>query len=284
MPDTSTIPIGFLNVVASPHPQGIYHNALQQASLEPVQYRGRDWAIIKPPSKSQSDTQIYEGQICVWTDVNPEEPSIDKTTFQEEIVGDNLKKVFEKQGFNNRTFSYALDENTHKIAIELKNELGKTLSIHLAGKIFQKALERLNTGETTYEVTVQPTEDALKNVLDLHRIDKISILLKRPNPGDHRGDDAEQILRELDDQKLKSAVYQFNRQPGTDGIKLNSRNLTRASVAAENGNVQSSGLNENEQKVHRSTKEYPLVIQKIIDKATSHLIAIRDEVKRFRAT
>ncbi len=128
-----------------------------------------------------------------------------------------------------------------------------------------------------------PDEDALSTVLSLDRLDKIIIVLKRPNPGDHHGEDAERILEELHEQNIKRAEYQFSRQSGTDGIVLNEDNETRAEVAASNGHVASAGL-DNGRRISRSTKEYPKIVRRTLAAGTLFVSAIRDELRRFRGT
>lgn len=275
------VQVGFLNVVASPHPNGIYVEALEKVANTPTNLRGRDFAIITPPRQMEREEGLYQGMISVWTDIDSSEPSIDKSTFRQQDVEAALKKVFAERGFNNRSFTYVLDTETHTIAIELLNSLGKTLSIRQAGRLFERLLSAVNKQGQTFDVTILPEEDALSRVLGLERLDKIVIVLKRPNPGDHHGTDAEDILRELHEQNMKRAEYTFSRQPGTDGIHLNEDNQTRAEVASVNGHVESSGLDQGE-RLHRSTQEYPKIVRRILAAGTTFASAVASEVKRFR--
>jgi hypothetical protein len=130
---------GFINIVASPHPVGIYPQSLENVAGDPVQYYGNNWAAILAPNNSAGDAELYEGILTVWTDVDSSEPSIDKSTLQKKDVESSLKKIFEERGFNNRSFNYVLDNVTHKIAVELKNDQGKTISVKQVGKIFDVA-------------------------------------------------------------------------------------------------------------------------------------------------
>jgi hypothetical protein len=109
----------------------------------------------------------------------------------------------------------------------------------------------------------------------------VDILLKRPNIGDHDDGDAEEVLRELFEQNIKQAEYTFARQPGTDGINLNEENTTRAGVAAENGYVKSSGIDEYGNRDKRSTKEYPKIIPLVLA-AGAAIALLRQQAKSFR--
>jgi len=282
MPEERTISVGFVNIVATPHPPGIYPAALADVANKPVRVRGNDWAILTRPSQSRGEDDLYEGLVSVWTDIDASEPSINKATFQKQDVEAALKKIFDERGFNNRSFSYVLDDQTHKVAVELKNELGKTISIRQIGKVFDLLLSTLNREGQTFEVTIVPEEDAIERVLGLSRLDRVDILLKRPNVGDHDSGDADEVLRELYEQNIKEAAYRFSRQPGTDGIHLNEENETRAEVAAENGYVKSSGLDEDGEKDQRSTKEYPKIVPLILAGGAIAIALLRNEAKRFR--
>lgn len=281
MVEGNIVEIGFLNIVASPHPEGIYPETLASLANTPVNVRGRDFAIITAPIPIEREEGIYAGTVSVWTDIDSSEPSIEKATFRQRDVEAALKKVFDERGFNNRSFTYVLDEITHTIAVELKNSLGKTLSIRQAGRLFERLFSSLNKEGQTYDITILPEEDALARVLGLERIDKIVIVLKRPNPGDHHGRDAEDILQELHEQNMKRAEYTFSRQPGTDGIHLNEENQTRAEVAATNGHVESTGLDDGERS-HRSTEQYPKIVRRVLAAGTTFASAVISEVKRFR--
>lgn len=156
------------------------------------------------------------------------------------------------------------------------------MSVLQAAKIFQLLLGSLGNESQMFEVTVKPEEDAIERVLSLARLDRVTILLKRPNPGDHHGDDAEEVLRELEEQNMKEAEYDFARQPQTGGIELNAKNRMRAEVASENGFVKSSGIDEYGERDKRSTKEYPRIVRRVLAAGTLFTSAVREEVRRLR--
>jgi Domain of unknown function (DUF4747) len=282
MADESVVQIGFVNVVATPHPTGIYATALKEISGKPVGFRGNDFAVVLPPKVSKSDPDLWEGTLSVWTDIDSSEPSIDKGTFEKKNVEEALVRIFAERGFNNRAFDYVLDAKTHTIAVALTNEQGKTISVRQVGKIFSLLFSSLNKSKQTYEVTVVPSEDAIDSVLHLKRLDRVKIVLKRPNPGDHDGGDADEVLRELEEMNTREADYIFVRQPGTDGIHLNEEFLKRARVAATNGYVESSGTDNDGDRQHPSTKEYPKVVKRALDVGATFLSVVRNEAKRFR--
>jgi hypothetical protein len=276
---------GFINVVASPHPEGIYPRALASIANDPINFYGSSYAAIRAPRQvAKDDPALHEGYITIWTEVDTTEPSIDKATLDQVAIEDDLKEIFKKRGFNSRTFNYVLDASTHKIAVELLNDQGKTLSARQAGNIFGMAFARLNERGQTYEVTVIPEDDALATVLGLSRIDKIRMVIKRPNPGDHLDTDAAEVLREMEEQNINKDERIFTRQSGTESINLSEANHTRALVASTDGFVESAGRDENGQPDKRSTKEYPKIVKRTLAAGTTFMQALRNEARRFRGT
>jgi hypothetical protein len=143
-------------------------------------------------------------------------------------------------------------------------------------------ISRLNREGQTFEVTVIPEDDALDFVLSLSRLDRVRMVIKRPNPGDHLDTDAADVLREMEEQNINKDERIFTRQSGTETIKLNNSNLARAAVAATDGFVESGGRDENGVPDKRSTKEYPKVVRSTLEAGTSFLSALRNEARRFR--
>lgn len=281
MTSVNFIEIGFVNIVATPHPTGIYAASLAEASNFPIKYWGSNYAAIRKPKKNSRLPHIYEGVITTWTEINTSEPSIDKETLDSINVEQELIAIFRKRGFNNKEFYYSFNENTHAMGIELLNDQGKSISIVQIEKIIAKAFERISNDSRSFEVTVFPEEDALEKVLSFKRIDRVTIVLKRPNPGDHSAEDAEEILKELEEQKIKQATYDFSRQGGSSGIELNEFNEKRARVASSNGYVKARGLVTRGTSKVRSTKEYPYVKRIPSEGALSFKAILTDEVNKF---
>jgi hypothetical protein len=272
--------IGFLNIVATPHPEGAYVKALTDIAAKPVRYRGKDFAVVFRPDVDPSDDRYLRGRVSAWTDIDASEPAIDKSTFEQVDVESDLQKIFLQRGFNNRTFNYVFDVNKHHLAVELVNELNQRISILQIKRIFESLLSSLNREGQTYEVTVIPSKDALDSVLGLERIDKIEIVLKRDNVGDHDDGDADDVLRELEEQNTKRQTYTFARQPGTDGIHLNKKNRARAEAAQENGSVTATGIDRDGERQSLSTENYPDIVSTVVAAGGSILNAIKEKLAR----
>lgn len=61
--------IGALNIVADPHPTGIYRSLFQEVAEQAVQVWGNDWAKITAPDDRGTDPPSFYGRVLVWTEM-----------------------------------------------------------------------------------------------------------------------------------------------------------------------------------------------------------------------
>lgn len=274
----------FLNVVATPHPKGVYERLFRGASFTAVQYWGSEHAAISEPHEMPGDDGFFLITLSLWVEIDPDEPTIRK--------GDLLKGGFPREGreftnqygVNGRVFSCILDTNTHTLTVELKNEDGKKLSANRAEMIFRALLspEVLGVEAEDVEVTLIPQDDALEYVLGFNRLDRLEILVKRPN-SDDISEEATRIMQRLIDENAKSDRSILTRAAGTDGLEPDQERLKLAEVAASgNGLVETSGLDANGQKGVRSTKEKPKIVQRVLQQGQSYLAALRNIARAAR--
>lgn len=274
---------GFLNIVATPHPEGVYERLLRLASEHPVNFWGSMRAAITDPIRLHDDPSFLSFQLVIWTEVNPNEPAIDKAQLKKASFPREGKSFVAAYGVNGRVFYCVFDIKTHMLTVELRNEDGQTVSAQRLERIFTDLLspEILGADSEEVEVTVIPTDDAVDYVLGLNRLDKVEILVKRPNADDISSSTAT-IMNGLMAQNVKSERRVLARQAKTDGIVLSEENDTFARVAAHNGYVDTSGLDENGQHDKRSTREVPKIVREVVASGTSFLVALRNIAKIAR--
>jgi len=277
------IEAGFLNIVATPHPEGVYARLLKAVSEQPVNFWGPMRAAITAPIGLDEDPSFLTFQLVIWTEVNPNEPAIEKAQLKKASFPREGKNFVAAYGVNGRVFYCVFDTTTHTLTVELKNEDGQTVSAQRLERIFRDLLspQILGVDAEEVEVTVIPTDDAVDYVLGLARLDKVEILVKRPNPDDISSA-AAIVMGELQDQNAKSERRVLVRQAKTDGIILNGENDTLARVAATSGHVDSSGLDAEGNHDKRSTREVPKIVRTTIATGTSFLVALRNIAKNAR--
>jgi hypothetical protein len=274
------IEAAFLNVVATPHPTGVYPRlmklAADRSAERPVSYRGAFRAAITAPSPIADSEGLYSFQLVAWLEVNPDEPTINKAALKKAAFPREGREFAKQYGVNGRVFYCILNEKTHWVTAELKNEDGQNITPRILETIFTKLLspETLGIDAELVEVTVVPKDDALDFVLGFKRLDKVDILVKRPNDDDITGH-ANRVLQRLIDEKAKSLETVLTRMPKTDGLELDEDHTTLAQVAAINGHVDSTGLDDHDQHGKRSTRELPKVVRRILQQGTSYFAALR---------
>jgi hypothetical protein len=280
---TGFIEAGFLNVVATPHPKGVYERLLKSAAEKPIGFWGELKAAITAPVALHDDPSFLTFQLIIWMEVNPDSPAINKAQLKKAVFPREGRNFVAKYGVNGRVFYCIFDIKTHQLTVELRNEDGQTVSPRRLERIFTDLLspEVLGADAEEVEVTVIPTDDAITYVLGLDRLDKVEILVKRPNQDDITTA-TNRVMKDLIEQKAKSERRVLNRQPKTDGLELSEENETYARVAAHNGHVDSSGLDEEGNHDKRSTREVPKVVRISLAAGTSFLAALRNIARGAR--
>lgn len=274
----------FLNVVATPHPAGVYERLFRQAAHHIVQYWGAYHAAISDLTKIPGEDGFLTFSLSTWMEINPDEPTIRKEDFAKASFPREGQEFTEKYGVNGRVFSCILDTETHIVTVELKNEDGQKLSAGRAELIFRELLSPavLGVDAEEMEVTLIPQDDALEYVLGFKRLDRIEILVKLPN-NDDITTETNRVLSRLREQNAKSEKSVLTRAAGTDGLEPDEEHMTLARVAAAgNGRVETTGQDEDGEKGERSTKEKPKIVRRILQRGQSYLAAIRNVAREAR--
>jgi hypothetical protein len=284
MADEQIVEIGFLNIVATPHPAGVYDRLLRVAAGHQVQFFGDQKAAITAPRAASGEPHLLQGRIVVWTDIDEDQPGVNKRDLSPVRLADMDFSVPTNLGFNGKAFIFVFNTASHILAMEARNEFGQTLSTRRAKRIFDRLLSSATLGldAELVEVTVIPEDDALAFVLGLDRIDKVEILVKRPNEDDITTKTNE-IMAELMRQNAKSEDRILIREAGSEGIELSEENMIRAEVAASNGYVKSSGRDVEGETDTRSTKEYPKILRLVVDAGESFISKVRDAARNATA-
>ncbi len=275
--------IGFLNVVATPHPNGVYERLLRQAGDTGVNFYGESIAAITSPRAARNENHLIEGRIVVWTEIDESQPGINKRSLSAVRLTDMNFRVPADLGFNGKVFAYVFNTRSHVLAFETRNEFGQNLSPVRAQRIFDILFSARVQGTDVelVEVTVIPEDDALSQVLALDRLDRVDIYLKRPNDDDITKE-TNRIMAELMAQNVKSEERILSRAPKTEGIELSAENQTRAEVAASNGYVTASGQDADGVPQKRSTKKYPKIEEADLESSVSAISLVRDAARRVR--
>lgn len=273
---------GILNIAAQPHGPRTYRDLLMKSANREVKFWGDLNAAIREPREVQNG--ILQSEIVIGTELDLREPLIERTSLREISADDAGVRLSAKHLYNGRVFLYTFVEETHLLIFQTKNELGKYLSPNRAKKIFSQLFSNVDgdKGGPYVEVTVVPEDNTLERLLNINRIDRVEISLRRPNPADINPSDTAAILADLIQQGAKSQDIILTRASDAQNIELSDENTKRARVAQFNGFVSVNGLDENGERFFGSTQSYPKIIKTLLGSTQSLMetaVAIAKSVK-----
>jgi uncharacterized protein DUF4747 len=260
MADT-TIEVAALNIVASPHPSGIYLRLLQHVAGKEIQLWGSDRAKITEPREIEGRDGYFYGEILIWAHIDTESPWLNTETDTEatleemqEVVDalpDNLEPNF-------RTFNYMLNQPEHIVLMEIRNEAGQRLSPLRAKRMFDRLFENLPADLPEVDVTVVPEEESLERILAIKRLRKLEIFIKRPNPDD-LGDEYKRIMGLLEQEGARSQKIEKVKAAKKATLTPSEETKRLATIASTNGYVSGEGKDESGTPVFESTEKHPKI-------------------------
>lgn len=126
MAKSPRITIGALNVVADPHPAGVYRQLFQQVAEQGVRVWGNDWAKITAPADRGTSPPSFYGRLLVWTEIDRDGKWLDQKTDKEATPTEKKKiQIPDNLDPNFRSFNFVFLENRHLLILEYRNELGE---------------------------------------------------------------------------------------------------------------------------------------------------------------
>ena len=130
---------------------------------------------------------------------------------------------------------------------------------------FQRLFEHVLTKNPFPPVDVTPLVDkeGLDEMLSIAKLEKLTILLKRPNPDD-LGSEHAKWMQKLEKMNAQKATTELTAVKG-ESLKPDAETKAFAHVAANNGKVTVVGRDSHGVKVEESTAAKPLVITEHVD-------------------
>jgi hypothetical protein len=274
---------GALNVVAHPHPEGIYVSLLTRASEWEVRLWGADYGSVTAPKEWDKDPNIYLGRVLLWTRINRSGQWYDKKKKQKASEEDKKKIVLPDEFEPNfRNFNYALNVKKHLLIVEHQNEWGERFGPQRAERLFSLLFSADVLGDDIPDVSITaiPEAASVTNILALPKLRRLAIHLRRPNPDDLT-DDYARILEEMEQEKLKAKDIILHKAPGAPSLTPNKVTQLYAQVAAENGYVEATWRDEDGKNLHESTRSHPKQIVVPADTEDTGLVKFFSSIRLF---
>ena len=251
-----------LNIKVHPHnDEDIYSKLLTDAFKERKEFRARgdQYLILQSvqPYPSKKECKFLIGKIARFTTIDPKLPWFNFKT-NDQAVNEDLSELnippFLRANYAG--FYYVFDFKKHRLAFEIDNG-ETTLSPMLVKNYFERLFE-LNTIVQKYgevDVNIIHDDEKLKDILEMHSLQKLEFEINRPNPDDNQSDYTEVInrLNSLHAKRLDVSIKAIKGQ----SIKPDAEIKKYARIAADNGEVRGDGYDERGKKLELSTQEHP---------------------------
>ncbi|MES2600526.1 MAG: DUF4747 family protein [Pseudomonadota bacterium] len=260
MADT-TIEVAALNIVASPHPDGIYLKLFQHVAGKEILLWGSDRAKITEPRAIEGRDNYFYGEVLVWAHIDTDSPWLNTDT-DTEATDEEMQAVVEALPTNLepnfRPFTYVLNQAEHIVLLEIRNEAGQRFSPKRAKRMFARLFEDLPADLPEVDVTVIPEEETLEKIFAIKRLRKLDIVIKRPN-GDDLGDDFKRVMDALTQEGVRVQKIEKTKAAKVPTITPNEDTKKLAVIASTNGYVSGEGKDELGNPVFESTEEHPKI-------------------------
>ena len=279
--------VGALNITMQPHSPAKYIDLMKAASRikKPAKIFGDQFGLLAGARKTNTAIELSPigGDIYKFANIDLESEWFNTTTNKfassDELEDINLPEYLKP---NSSRFSYIFYPKNHILIYEGYYD-GHTLSPSNAVRFFENILNypSLQSRFGKIDVTHEPATDALEDALQMKHKDKITMVIKRPNPDDLAGAERE-VLQRLGSMNAEKQEVSY-KAANPDGLTLNKEVETLARVAARNGEVYVKGKDIENIPHEYSTKKHPLLeidyYDPALDLASTIFNAIADRVK-----
>lgn len=265
---------GALNVVLHPHPDGSYE-ALFRAAAErsiPVKYFGDRFAKLSPISETRDG--VFSGRLATWSEINTDGNLIDKDTLNEMLFAEANIALPRGVGFNSRVFTFAFRISDHRLFFELMNDENERISVGAVQKILLLVLYQVLPPEQELAIHIVSSSSSVANVLKTPGLKKLEIEVNLPNP-DVLTDKKGEVVESMRQMRARKMRVELTKMAGDEELSLSPGVQTFAELAAENGFAKAVGRDQDGKTVERSTKDFPLEVETVLNQEESRAIATR---------
>jgi Domain of unknown function (DUF4747) len=185
---TQKIDVAALNIVASPHPPGIYRDVLALVANKEVTLWGSDRVKITEFQEMEDKPNLLYGRILVWGEIDKDgkwlnkNKNIEATPEEKRKIAKAIPEDYEP---NFRSFYCVFIEDKHRLVFEARNELDQHFAPSRAERMFQLLFDKhLPESAPEVDVTAIPEDETLEAIFAIPKLRRLEIFVKRPNADD----------------------------------------------------------------------------------------------------
>jgi hypothetical protein len=274
-----------LSLDATPHPDGVYVQALRKCANAEVPARGDTLAKITTPRKVNNHDS-YAGRLLVWTEIDVAGKWLDKEK-NDQLSDEEKSKINipDNAAPNYKTFNYVFTERDHKIYVETKNDLGETLGVKTIRNIFDRLMSADIQGETDYviAVTVVPDEHVVEELLNLPHLKKLELKIRTPNADYASPEIRQRVLRMMEENSAHVLEQTWTKPSNVEKLTPTKEVRELTLVAADTGYARATDKPRNGPAKTVSTDDRPKAYSFTTGDGDTFFERLRAKVRRFMA-
>lgn len=259
------IPLGILNITATPHDgEGLTYINLFNSARDlkgAIRIKGDEFAIIASFVLLNEHEPLSGGfgEIHKYTDLKGD---WENTLLRKKASENDLKELNIPDHLrpNRESFRYFLFPREHRLVFQRKGEKRS-----ISQSAVKKLLDGLFASRTIKEqwplvnVIIEQEPSSWQRIIDMPHLNKLIIEISaRPNTGDNFTVEEEEFVEKLlIDQGAKSIKVELNHAPGTS-VKPDETNRKLGRVATKHGKAIGQGRDNQNRPVKIDTSEHPI--------------------------
>jgi len=256
------VSIGALNITMHPHSPQHYVQLFKDAKIMKCFARlSKDKAGLIATAnyldKSKGKTSALTGDLYRFNDIDLQGNWFNTQTGQH-AEEEDLERVSIPEHLkpNSSRFQYLFFPESHVLFYESYYD-GHTLGHRNAKKLVEGALNdpRLVEKYGNIDVTIIPSREELSKAMEIPRMDRLTMLIKRPNPDNHKKAERK-VLERLNAQNVSEYQSELTSIPGSS-IEPDPETKALSEIAARNGTVQVKGRDSKGHPVQYNTVDHP---------------------------
>jgi Domain of unknown function (DUF4747) len=257
-----SILVSVLNITIHPHSPKQYVELFDAtfASGRAVPYRGNQYGMLGSSYYLDENNPLVgiSGEIYRYLDFDPgarwlnieEHKVADQRDMRSVRIPDHLRPEFVSA-------RYVFFPKVHRIFFESRTADGKAFGPTSVYKLMHGLMNQpqLTRKFGKVDVVIEPSKEGLRRILEMPKLDRLEILIRRPNPEDLAGAE-KRVLRRLERQSAEHVEENLKAVRGKS-IQPDRDTQTLARIGASNGQVMGIGKDQEGRPLRVSTTDHP---------------------------
>lgn len=263
MSRNKNLTLGAINIVQHPHSAERYVNLFKQLSenKSSIKILGQCYGSFSRIEVNLEEGYIL-GKIYKFTEINKNAPWLNLKEHSQILDEEGKPKALVEEHIkpnSKEVFFYFIIKN-HRLVFDRKAISAKSIKNFFDSLILNTDIsEEFDINKKSINITIEQSAESLEEILKLHHINKIDLVIHRPNPDDLYEDLENGIKQRL--QNMDADIFSQTFKSEQASIRPDDELKRYMHVARSNGKVEIRGKNEDGKSVIESTESHPLEVK-----------------------